>query len=216
MKPLVHKLILPPVLVGLHALLLLPLFFAPPPVHLGNPQHELLLPPQIPDDDEREPLIRRLHLEAAIPMAAVGFVGVHVLRRLAGKIPLPKDPRRTRLAARIEKGVLFTLGVVEEVWRWGLVRILVALIGGKGGFRGRGDVWDLSYGWGGDEDFELVGASKTNYPSIWEAVYLMGWTWSAVETVVCHGDGLPAPSLEADPRLISLAAGMVHRSSDTS
>lgn len=180
MKPLVHKFILPPVLVGLHALLLLPLFFAPPPEHLGNPQHELLQS-HSSDGSEREPLMRRLHLKDAIPIGVVGFVGVHVLRRLAGMVPLPKDPRRTRLAARIEKGVLFALGVVEEVWRWGLVRLLIKAIGGKGGFRGRGELWGLSYvGLAGEEETFAVAR-----PSIWEAVYLMGWIWSAVETVVC-------------------------------
>jgi hypothetical protein len=180
MKRSVHRLVLPPVLIGIHLLLLLPLFLAPPLESLG-PSPGL-------SSDDREPHYRRVHPKHSVPLGILGFVGVHVLKQLAGKIPLPKDPRRMQLAARIEKVVLFSLGIVEELWRWGMVRLLIRIEGGKGGFRGRGELWDLAFGsWDGGaaDDYGIGGEMNTKYPTIWEAVYFMGWTWSVVETSVC-------------------------------
>ncbi|KAI5818383.1 hypothetical protein BZA77DRAFT_243756 [Pyronema omphalodes] len=90
-----------------------------------------------------------------------------------------------QLAARIEKIVLFSLGIMEELWRWGMVRLLIRIEGGKGGFRGRGGLWDLAFeSWdgGAPDDYGIGGEMNTKYPTIWEAVYFMGWTWSVVET----------------------------------
>ena len=164
-------------------LLLLPLVLAPPPLD-GRPDDPAAPPPD--RAPERERLLVRLHAKQSAPLALLGFVGVHVLRQLAGAVPLPRDPRRLRLAARIEWSVLFALGVVEELWRWAIARLLIRLLGGKGGFRGRGELWDLA------SAGRLFGvrrggsalAANTKYPSIWEAVYAMGWTWSLVETAV--------------------------------
>jgi hypothetical protein len=171
MKSSVHRFILPPVLLGVHLLLLLPLFLAP---HIENPGQE---PERESQDDGQEPLLQRLHLKHSIPLGVLGFAGVHVLKQLAGEVPLPKDPRRIQLAARIEKSVLFGLGV------------LIRLEGGKGGFRGRGELWDLLYASlmgtvATADEFGVVSPTNTKYPTIWEAVYLMGWIWSLVETVV--------------------------------
>ncbi|KAA8894340.1 hypothetical protein FN846DRAFT_421504 [Sphaerosporella brunnea] len=184
MKPFVHKFIHPPLVLGLHGLLLLPLFLAPPDERLQRPP-EFLRAHDREYDDEREPLLVRLHPKFSIPFGILGFIGVHILKQLAGKVPLPQDPRRARLAANIEKAVLFALGVAEEVWRWGLARILIKLLGGQGGFRGRGPLWDLFISGEPQEQlFGVVSPDNTKYQSIWEAVYLMGWFWSVLEATV--------------------------------
>lgn len=184
MKPSVHRYVLPPVLLGVHLLLLLPLVLAPPAQDDARRPDDLAGPPDRAPEHER--LLARLHPMQSGPLALLGFVGVHVLKQMAGAVPLPRDPRRLRLAARIEWSVLFALGVVEELWRWAIVRLLIWLLGGKCGFRGRGQLWDLA------STGRLVAvrrgsalAVNTKYPSIWEAVYAMGWTWSLVETAVC-------------------------------
>jgi hypothetical protein len=174
MKSRVHKFILPPLVLGLHGLLLLPLFLAPPDERLQRPPEFLWSHVRGNGDEDREPLLRRLHPRFSIPLGILGFVGVHVLKQLAGKVPLPQDPRRARLAANIERAVLFSLGVAEELWRWALVRVLIKLLGGQGGFRGRGELWD----------FDVESPEDTKYPNIWEAVYLMGWFWSLLEAAV--------------------------------
>lgn len=104
---------------------------------------------------------------------------VYALKQFAGKVPLPKDPRRKRLAQGIELGVLFSMGVVEEVLRWGLVRILVGLEGGAGGYRGQATCSVLEWIAGGN-----AGGGGRTCPSIWEGVYFMGWIWSFVECMV--------------------------------
>ncbi|RPB02585.1 hypothetical protein L873DRAFT_1673129 [Choiromyces venosus 120613-1] len=68
------------------------------------------------------------------------------------------------------------MGVVEEVLRWGLVRFLVGLEGGTGGYRGQPAYSLLEWISGGNTE----GGGRT-CPSIWEGVYFMGWTWSFVE-----------------------------------
>ena len=104
---------------------------------------------------------------------------VYALKQFAGKVPLPKNPRRKRLAQGIELGVLFSMGVVEEVLRWGLVRILVGLEGGAGGYRGQATCSVLEWIATGNAE----GSGRT-CPSIWEGVYFMGWIWSFVECMV--------------------------------
>ncbi|KAI5777517.1 hypothetical protein EDC01DRAFT_724314 [Geopyxis carbonaria] len=62
-----------------------------------------------------------------------------------------------------------------------MVRILVKAEGGAGGFRGRGELWDLAGNNLTTGGLDLAGQFNTKYPSIWEGVYLMGWVWSLVE-----------------------------------
>lgn len=195
MKPSTHHYVLPPVLLGIHAVLLLPLILSP----------ATLRPPQFPDPDGHswpgygsDPKYRdcksklgRLYLHYSIPLGIVGIVGVYLSKQLAGKVPLPKDPQRKRLAQAIEWGVLFGMGVMEEIWRWGLVRLLVRLEGGHGGFRGTGYPRDpppeADYGSVGviwKEAAKFVGVSQ-ELPSIWEGLYLMAWVWSVIECLVC-------------------------------
>lgn len=178
MQPLFHKLALPPILIGIHVVVLLPLFFAPPLEHPGDE----LLPPDAhrrTPDQPQDSFVGRLQPKFSVPFGVSGFLVVFVFKQLAGKVPLPKDPRNVRLASAIECTILFLLGVLEEIWRWGLVRILIRLQGGGGGFRGRGELWDLE-----KVLWNETGSMNTNYPSIWEAVYFMGWSWSVMEGVV--------------------------------
>ena len=116
-------------------------------------------------------MLCRLQPQYSVPLGVLGIVVMVVLKQAAGAIPLPRGNRQ--LAAGLGAAVMFVLGVAEEVWRWGLVRVLVTMEGGKGGFRGSGEPWDLA-----------VGPASAEHPSIWEAVYLMGWVWSLVECVV--------------------------------
>lgn len=179
MKPSTHRYVLPPVLLGIHAVLLLPLILSP----------TRLRPPHFPEFGEHPRPVHptntkywdygsRLYLQYSIPLGIIGIVGVYVSKQLAGNVPLPKDERRKRLAQMIEWGVLFGMGVIEEVWRWGLVRLLVSFEGGHGGFRGGEPFEDsLEKFWAG---------VSLEPPSLWEGLYLMGWMWSVVECLVCN------------------------------
>ena len=166
MKRASHKYVLPTLLLGLHALLLLPVLLAKP--HADAPKRPQLHALLELEDGAEETLWERLHTQYSMPLGVGAFVIIHGVKQLMGMIPLPTDPRRRSLARFIEHAVLFGSGCLEEVWRWAVVRILVKLEGGSGGFRGRGELWDLN----------------TKYPSIWEGVYLLGWTWSLVEAGV--------------------------------
>jgi hypothetical protein len=152
MKVSTHRYVLPPVLLAIHAILLLPLSLPPRVFRCGG-----------------------VHAGYSVPLGMLGFAVVYASKQLAGKVPLPKDPRRKRLAQGIELVVLFSMGIVEEVCRWGLVRALVGLEGGEGGFRGTAF---LGLGW--EDDGGGTG------PSIWKGVYFMGWVWSLVECTVCR------------------------------
>ncbi|PWW74498.1 hypothetical protein C7212DRAFT_358776 [Tuber magnatum] len=68
------------------------------------------------------------------------------------------------------------MGLAEEVLRWGLVRVLVGLEGGAGGYRGQAACSLVEWVAG-----ENTGGSGRTCPSIWEGVYFMGWIWSFVE-----------------------------------
>lgn len=180
MKPSTHRYVLPPVLLGIHAVLLLPLMLSPTrlrPPHFpdfgGHPR------PVHPTNTKYWDYGSRLYLQYSIPLGIIGIVGVYVSKQLAGNVPLPKDERRKRLAQMIEWGVLFGMGVIEEVWRWGLVRLLVSFEGGHGGFRG-GEPFEDSL-----EKKFWVGVNLEP-PSLWEGLYLMGWMWSVVECLVCN------------------------------
>lgn len=190
MKPSTHRYVLPPVLLGIHAVLLLPLILSP----------TRLRPPHFPDPGEHpQPAydsgskywdcrsrLAGLYLQYSIPLGIIGIVGVYVSKQLAGSVPLPKDERRKRLAQFIEWAVLFGMGVIEEVWRWGLVKLLVSFEGGHGGFRG-GEPFEDSLDkkfWAGSA--AAVTGVSFEAPSLWEGLYLMGWMWSVVECLVCN------------------------------
>ena len=70
------------------------------------------------------------------------------------------------------------LGVIEEVWRWGLVRLLVQLEGGKGGYAGSLNGFSLVL------NEETPKDETPSKPEIWGGVYLMCWTWSLIESIV--------------------------------
>lgn len=175
MKPSTHRYVLPPVLLAIHAVLLLPLILSP----------IRLRPPHFPDfGGHPRPTTywdygSRLYLQYSIPLGIIGIVGVYLSKQLAGNVPLPKDERRKRLAQIIEWAVLFGMGVIEEVWRWSLVRLLVSFEGGHGGFRGGEPVEDSL-------EKKFWTGVRLGPPSLWEGLYLMGWMWSVVECVVCN------------------------------
>lgn len=188
MKPSTHRYVLPPVLLGIHAVLLLPLILSP----------ARLRPPHFPDFGEHprptydpgpkywgyRSRLAGLYLQYSIPLGIIGIVGVYISKQLAGRVPLPKDERRKRLAQVIEWGVLFGMGVIEEVWRWGLVRLLISFEGGHGGFRGGQLLKDsLEKFWASSTAATGVSLEA---PSLWEGLYLMGWMWSVVECLVCN------------------------------
>lgn len=190
MKPSTHRYVLPPVLLGIHAVLLLPLILSP----------TRLRPPHFPDFGEHprptydsgskywdyRSRLAGLYLQYSIPLGIIGIVGVYVSKQLAGSVPLPKDERRKRLAQVIEWAVLFGMGVIEEVWRWGLVRLLISFEGGHGGFRG-GEPYEDSLDkkfWAGSA--AAIAGVSLEAPSLWEGLYLMGWMWSVVECLVCN------------------------------
>lgn len=180
-----HRYILPGYLLSLHAVLLFPLLLGTShlsPVdggHYANSTTSNLgLDVDVSVEEDYAPPSRwqRLHTHHSIPLAIAAFLLIHYTKKLLGFIPLPTDERRARLAWWIENAVLFGSGCLEELWRWGVVRLLVHLLGGSGGWGGRGALWMYA----------------KREPSLWEAVYLLGWTWSLVEASV----SLPSPPSE--------------------
>ncbi|KAI5809052.1 hypothetical protein DFH27DRAFT_249626 [Peziza echinospora] len=168
MTPLQHRFVLPPILLVLHGIFLLPLLIPTPSLNHGTP-----IPPVTTD-------VRLLHLEYSVPLGLLGFLVVFVAKQLAVNIPLPKDSRRKQLAAYLEWTVLFMLGTLEEVWRWGLVRILVGLEGGDGGY-GRGGLGKLL----GRLPKVDAGAGLLDciqVEGLWQGIYFMGWIWCLVES----------------------------------
>jgi len=163
MTPFQHRIILPPILLIIHSILLIPLFLPISP-H-GNDLSIEGLP---------------LHLQYSIPLGVIGFVVVMVTKQLAVKIPLPKDPRKKRLAEGLEWAVLFLVGFLEEVWRWGVVRILVKLEGGDGGY---GTVSWIQMIRAKAED--MVAFGNASGGRLWKGVYFMGWIWCCIESGVC-------------------------------
>ncbi|KAF8473374.1 hypothetical protein BDZ91DRAFT_790136 [Kalaharituber pfeilii] len=99
-----------------------------------------------------------------------------VIKQLAVKIPLPKDPRRKQLADGIEWTILFLVGFFEEAWRWMIVRFLVAVAGGDGGY-GTGP-WAKVVN---SEPASLLIDTPNNPDKIWKEVYFMGWVWCLFE-----------------------------------
>ncbi|KAI9845974.1 MAG: hypothetical protein M1837_004380 [Sclerophora amabilis] len=164
MRLSVHRYILAPTILAAHGFLLLPALLARPPKS------------EVPTPS----LVTRLHPQWAIPFGILAFLVIHAVRWLAGGFPLPQDRRRRALASRIEWGLLFLLGVFEELWRWVLVRVLVELEGGRGGYAGTTA--------GLSRPGNMRGLAETDAEprrlGIWEGVYLMCWTWSLVEAAV--------------------------------
>lgn len=157
MNPFQHTIILPPILLTIHGILLLPLFL-PTLIH----DH------RIPGGNSP------LYLQYSIPLGFTGFVVVLVTKQLAVKVPLPTDPRRKKLAEALEWTVLSLVGFFEEVWRWGVVRILVNLEGGQGRYGTGPWIWDKEW-------FSY----NTSGIILWKSVYLMGWLWCCIESGVC-------------------------------
>ena len=163
MTPFQHRIVLLPILLAIHSILLIPLFLPTSP-H-GNELSIEGLP---------------LHLQYSIPLGVIGFIVVMVTKQLAVKIPLPKDPRKKRLAEGLEWTVLFLVGFLEEVWRWGVVRILVKLEGGDGGY---GTVSWIQMIRAKAED--LIAFEYASGGRLWKGVYFMGWVWCCIESGVC-------------------------------
>ncbi|KAI9816140.1 MAG: hypothetical protein M1832_005147 [Thelocarpon impressellum] len=178
MRPSLHHHVLPPVFLAIHVVIAIP----------------ALLPVARPAPDDAPAaaaptLWQRLHPAFAVPVGVLAFAVIHAVRLLASRSPLPQHRRRRRLAARLERALLFLLGVVEEVWRWLLVRLIVQLEGGKGGYAG--SMNGLSNG--GDASRPLLLSSGPSREEIWGGVYLMCWTWSFVESIYAWKSIWPPP-----------------------
>lgn len=130
----------------------------------------------------------------SVPFGFAGIAGVWISKQLAGNIPLPKDPRRKLLAMWLESSVLFGIGVLEEIWRYGLVRLLVGYMGGHGGYRGS-TVMSRDEG-----DFE---GDFEGPPTLWEGLYVMAWVWSIFECLVCRNSHFDFGLDFGIPRLLS-------------
>lgn len=124
----------------------------------------------------------------SLPLGIFGFGLVMVVKQLAGKIPLPKDPSKKWLAESLEWSILFMLGSLEEVWRWGLVRLLIRWEGGGGGFGGESIASVVVGSINTGEGIKLlgnIGLGPGGVGGIWEGVYFMGWIWTLLESGVC-------------------------------
>ncbi|EWC45289.1 hypothetical protein DRE_06016 [Drechslerella stenobrocha 248] len=157
MRPGVHRFLLPPALLGLHGLLLLPILIPYRPDSSSYPDSSLNF---------------ALHSAPyAVPLACLAFASVALLRLLASSQCLPTAV------------LLFLLGVLEEAVRWSLVRCLSDADGGGGGYGATHPEPDnhgpLSRG-----GYRLPASNSIEVaPGIWEGVYIMGWTWSALESM---------------------------------
>lgn len=157
-----HRYVLPLLLILLHLLVAVP----------------ALIPSQSRSDDNsrRSPLPQRLHPHYAIPFGIGGFLVSHIVRVGASHFPLPRQRRLRQIARRLEWILLFLLGVTEEFWRWTMVRIVLHLEGGKGGYAG--SMNGLSTGGEGGPQNPITKAD------LWGGIYLMSWTWCLVESLV--------------------------------
>src|SRR5579859_4074423 len=105
MRPSSHHYLLPPLILFIHAVLLLPPLLWRPP----TPDSTALLRRLIGAPPAR------LWPQYAVPLGVLAFAVIQAIRVLASGFPLPHERRRRHLAARIEWGLLFALGVIEEV-----------------------------------------------------------------------------------------------------
>jgi len=172
MRQIIHRYILPPYFLILHAVLLIPLL-------LPDKTNSLL--PEVP-------LSQRLNAEYAIPLGLLLYLGLTLIRSIAGHLPLPQSPNRRVLAARLEWMILFSVGLVEEFVRYAVVRILVDIEGGEGGFGGvRAPSNEVRDTWMLPQSIEVKNG-------IWEGIYLMSWIWSFLELPVCASHSRSNPS----------------------
>ena len=161
MRQIIHRYILPPYYLVLHIVLLVPLFL---------PNKTDPLEPELP-------LLRRLSVKYAVPLGVLLYFVVASIRNIAGHFPLPQGQNRRVLAARLEWAILFAVGFVEEALRWVVVKVLVYIAGGEGGFGGMGKFSHQDSNWVGTRSVEVKSG-------IWEGVYLMCWIWSLLELPV--------------------------------
>lgn len=150
MKISTHRYILPPVLLGIHLVLLLPLVASRPDLRAFSGPNA----PQHPTST--------LYIRNALSFGFAGFAFAYLLKQIVGRIPLPSTHRRRRLAEWLERAMLFGMGAVEEVWRYGVVHVLVHM-------QSKSD--------------DPSGVTRV-YRAGWETVYLMGWVWSIIECSV--------------------------------
>jgi hypothetical protein len=162
MKTFTHRYILPPILVSIHALFLIPVLI---PLHVepGRPPTQSdsnLDVPDSPDDVATPP--SQLNLVHAVYFGVASFVFAHILKQIGGRIPLPTSRNWRQLAIWIELVILFAMGSLEEIWRWGVVHLLV--------------------------NTEMGSAGSAHFGSarpIWRTIYAVAWVWSLVECAVC-------------------------------
>ncbi|KAF3905374.1 hypothetical protein ABW21_db0202431 [Orbilia brochopaga] len=164
MRPGLHRYLLLPALLLLHGLLLLP-----------------VLVPYRPDNSSYPDSSLNYALHAApyaLPLGCLAFATVALSRLLTGLQLLPISEGRSVATW------LFFLGLVEEIVRWTLVRCLSNIEGGGGGYGAKHPEPNHHHdplsrdGYGFPESSSVEVA-----PGIWEGIYLMGWTWSALESV---------------------------------
>ncbi|KAF3128655.1 hypothetical protein TWF594_011551 [Orbilia oligospora] len=155
-----HRYLLPPAFLTVHALLLLPILIPYRPDNSPNPESSL----QVALNSARY----------ALPLACIAFGTTSGLRLLARSQAL--SPSESRVAW----AVLFSLGVAEEVVRWGVARYLSDLEGGGGGYGAKNPAPKRGRPIPGTMAFFHASSVEVE-PGIWEGIYLMGWLWSALE-----------------------------------
>ena len=163
MRKSIHRYVLPSCYVTIHILLLLP----------------LVLPYKTDPSEPELPLGSRVSFKLSIPLGILLFMILALVRLLAGYFPLPRGQERRLLATVLEWIVLFLVGFTEELIRLAVVKVLVNLEGGEGGFGGEGP----SNSTRPATDWMQLRSVEVK-PGIWEGVYLMGWTWSLLECLV--------------------------------
>ncbi|KAI9675523.1 MAG: hypothetical protein M1829_003327 [Trizodia sp. TS-e1964] len=156
MRPFIHHYVLPPVFLTIHALLLLPLLLWKPVSDSNSGPHQ-----------PSNPTKTRWHLLLSLPIGVAALLVMVAVRKVISSFPIPVERRRRRLAKYLEWSMLFALGVIEEFWRWGLVRIVLHLEGGKG-----------HYG-----EMNPTGYLLAKNDSVWRGVYIMCWAWGFIESI---------------------------------
>lgn len=160
MRQSFHRYLLPPAILIVHALLLLPILIPYRPDNSPNTESSL----QVALNSARY----------AFPLACIAFATTCGLRLLARSQSLSPSESRVAWVA------LFSLGVAEEVVRWGVARYLSDLEGGGGGYGAKNPEPKRGRPIPGTKVF-LHATSVEVEPGIWEGIYLMGWLWSALE-----------------------------------
>ncbi|KAJ6262772.1 hypothetical protein Dda_1329 [Drechslerella dactyloides] len=176
MRPGLHRYVLPPALLLLHGLLLLP-----------------ILVPYRPDNSSYPDSSLNFALHAApyaLPLGCLAFATVALSRFLTSLQLLPVSERRPVAI------LLFFIAIVEEIVRWVLVKCLSTMEGGGGGYGAKhpepnhhGSLSRGHYGFPESSSVEVA-------PGIWEGIYLMGWVWSALESMHIWWLLRPTPAIE--------------------